>query len=69
MGEPERPDFVDPTRGRLHFNLALSDHQDDSPRVSGAAFDNAGEIDSDFAEQLTQTPSEMRDLEGGFHAD
>lgn len=48
--------------GRLHFDLAASEHQDDSPRVSDAAFDNVGEIDSDLAKQ----PSEMHDLEGRF---
>ncbi|TIR86250.1 MAG: nucleotidyl transferase AbiEii/AbiGii toxin family protein [Mesorhizobium sp.] len=64
LDDPQLLGFIDPSRGQLRFDLVPSDYQGDGLRFQKFAFEDVGEIDFIVAGMLTQTPFQIRDVEG-----
>ncbi|MDX8499020.1 hypothetical protein RFM99_11360 [Mesorhizobium sp. VK4C] len=64
LDDPQLLGFTDPSKSRLHFDVALSDYQGDELRFQKFAFENLGEADFIVAGPLAETPFETREVEG-----
>lgn len=64
LDDPQLLGFIDPSKSRVRFDLMPSDYQGDGSRFQKFAFENIGEIDFIVAGALTQTPFEIREVEG-----
>ncbi|MEQ1954876.1 nucleotidyl transferase AbiEii/AbiGii toxin family protein [Mesorhizobium yinganensis] len=56
LDDPQLLGFIDPSRSRLHFDVAPSDYQGDGLRFLKFAFEGVGEIDFIVAGPLTEKP-------------
>lgn len=64
LNDPQLLGFIDPSKSELSFELMPSAYQGDGAKFQKFAFENVGEIDFIVAGELTQTPFELREVEG-----
>lgn len=64
LNDPQLLGFIDPSKSELSFELMPSAYQGDGTKFQKFAFENVGEIDFIVAGALTQTPFELREVEG-----
>lgn len=64
LDDPQLLGFIDPSRSPLSFEMMPADYLGDGLRFQKFAFENVGEIDFIVAGPLTNTPFEIREVEG-----
>lgn len=64
LDDPQLLGFIDPSRSPLSFEMMPADYLGDGLRFQKFTFENVGEIDFIVAGPLTNTPFEIREVEG-----